>query len=162
MSSEPNESFLVEFSGVPADQYAVAYSKTRANIIPFEPANTGGIPFGHSHGLSGFSLNDPKLATIGNTSGIGESDGSGGFRVTSSPAISVTSITYDAPNNVCIVTTSSDHGFSANNFVTVSGASPSQYNGSFRVLSSGLLARSFRFTPSSAPTSSPAWRNYYS
>jgi len=156
LSSEPNESFTVEFSGNPTDQYAVAYSRSRANIIPFEPSNTGGIPYGHSHGLSGFALNDPKLATIGNTDGIGEKDTSGAYRVTSSPAITVTTITYDAPNNVCIVTTASPHGFSANNYVTVSGATQAQYNGSFMVLSSGLLASSFRYTPATAPTSSPA------
>jgi hypothetical protein len=156
LSSEPNESFLVEFSGVPADQYAVAYTKTRANIIPFEPAVTGGIPYGHAHGLVGSSLNDPKLASIGNTSGIGAQDVSGNYLVTSSPAISVTSITYDSVNNVCIVTTATNHGFSAGNYVTITGATPSQYSGSFQVLSSGLLAQSFRYTPTSAPTSSPA------
>jgi hypothetical protein len=156
LSSEPNESFLVEFSGVPADQYAVAYSKTRANVVPFEPANPGGLPLGHAHGLVGYSLNDPKLATIGNSAGIGATDAEGNYRITSSPSVSVTSITYDAGNNVCIVTTATNHNLSAGNFVTITGATPSQYSGSFQVLSSGLLQQSFQYRPTSAPTSSPA------
>lgn len=74
LSSEPDESAEAEFSGVPTDQYAVLYAKTRANIIPFEPEGANGLALGHSHGLIAEALNDPRMATYGNTDGIGGID----------------------------------------------------------------------------------------
>lgn len=74
LSSEPDESFESEFSGISADQYAVIYARSRTNIIPFESEGEGGLALGHSHGLSATPLNDSKLATYGNTSGIGGQD----------------------------------------------------------------------------------------
>lgn len=74
LSSEPDEGLEAEFGTSPSDQYAVLYTKTRANLIPFEPQGSNGLALGHSHGLLNTPLNDPRMATYGNTAGIGGED----------------------------------------------------------------------------------------
>ena len=163
LSSEPDETLPAEFGGVPADSYAVLYSKSRSNILPFEPAGSGGIAKGHSHGLSGAPLNDGKMATYGNTDGIGADDGNDPKKwyVTSAPSFNITSITYDAPNDKCLVATADPHGYQSGDWVTISGANPTEYNGSFQVLTTGLTQNGFEYDPTSdsqpnPPGTSPA------
>jgi len=74
LSSEPDEGLEAEFGSTPSDQYAVLYNKSRANVAPFEPQGSGGLALGHSHGISAEPLNDPRMATYGNVSGIGGED----------------------------------------------------------------------------------------
>ena len=74
LSSEPDEGLEAEFGTSPSDQYAVLYTKTRANIAPFEPQGSNGLALGHSHGLLNTPLNDPRMATYGNVAGIGGED----------------------------------------------------------------------------------------
>ena len=74
LSSEPDEGFEAEFGSSPSDQYAVMYSRSRSNILPFEPDGSGGLALGHSHGLSKDPLNNPRMATYGNVKGIGGED----------------------------------------------------------------------------------------
>lgn len=74
LSSEPDEGLEAEFGSSPSDQYAVLYSKSRANVQPFEPQGANGLALGHSHGLSAEALNDPRMATYGNVAGIGGQD----------------------------------------------------------------------------------------
>ena len=157
LSSEPDEALAVEFGGSPSDKYGVTYSKTRANVIPFEPNGGGGVALGHSHGLSAAALNDGKMATYGNVEGIGLDDGGNPkkWNVTSAPTINITSITYDAPNDKCIVATAEPHGYSPNDWVTIQGATPIEYNGSFLVLTSGLSTQGFEYDPTSDSQPNP-------
>ena len=74
LSSEPDTIIDNEREGVPVDEFAVNYTRTRANIQAFEPAGGGGLALGHSHGLTREALNDPSIATYGNTAGIGGQD----------------------------------------------------------------------------------------
>ena len=74
LSSEPDTIVDNEREGVPVDEFAVNYTRTRANIQAFEPAGGGGLALGHSHGLTREALNDASTATFGNTSGIGGID----------------------------------------------------------------------------------------
>ena len=74
LSSEPDTIVDNEREGVPVDEFAVNYTRTRANIQAFEPAGGGGLALGHSHGLTREALNDARTATFGNTSGIGGID----------------------------------------------------------------------------------------
>ena len=166
LSSEPDESLAVEFGGSPSDKYGVIYSKSRSNVIPFEPSVSGGVALGHSHGLSATMLNDGNMATYGNTDGIGLDDGGNPkkWNVTSAPSINITSITYDAPNDKCIVATAVPHGYNPGDWVTVQGATPVEYNGSFVVLTSGLSTQGFEYDPTSdsqpnPPGTSPAGGN---
>lgn len=65
--------------------------------------------------------------------------------------ITITSLTRS--QNTVTVTTSSAHGFSAGNSVTISGASPSDYNGTFTVLSSPApTTYTFSYTVTETPT----------
>ncbi len=163
LSSEPDETLAAEFGGVPADQYAALYAKSRSNIIPFEPSGAGGIALGHSHGLSGSPLNDGKMATYGNTAGIGSTDGGDPpqWYVTSAPSFTITSITYSIPDDECTVATAEPHGYSAGDWITITGATPAEYNGSFQILADGLTSSGFKYDPTSAsqpnpPATSPA------
>jgi len=74
LSSEADEAVDNERDGVPIDEFAVNYRTSRANILPFEPVGQGGLALGHSHGLTREKLNDPTLATFGNTDGPGGVD----------------------------------------------------------------------------------------
>ena len=74
LSSQPDTIIDNEREGVPMDEFAVNYTETRANIQAFEPAGGGGLALGHSHGLVREALNDPSIATYGNTAGIGGQD----------------------------------------------------------------------------------------
>ena len=74
LSSEPDTIVDNEREGVPVDEFAVNYTRTRANIQAFEPAGGGGLALGHSHGLTREALNDASTATFGNTAGIGGQD----------------------------------------------------------------------------------------
>ena len=74
LSSEPDTIVDNEREGVPVDEFAVNYTRTRANIQAFEPAGGGGLALGHSHGLTREALNDASTATFGNTAGIGGID----------------------------------------------------------------------------------------
>ena len=74
LSCEPDELNDNEVGAINWDEFAVMYSKTRANISLFEPATSGGVALGHSHGLTRDRLNDPNAATYGNTVGIGGQD----------------------------------------------------------------------------------------
>lgn len=56
------------------DEFSINYTQTRANIIAFEPASGGGLPLGHSHGITRQRLNNPRMATYGNTAGPGGID----------------------------------------------------------------------------------------
>ena len=166
LSSEPDESLAVEFGGSPSDKFGVIYSKSRSNVIPFEPSVSGGVALGHSHGLSATMLNDGNMATYGNAEGIGLDDGGTPkkWNVTSAPSINITSITYDAPNDKCIVATAEPHGYSSGDWITIQGATPGEYNGSFLVLGSGLSTQGFEYDPTSdsqpnAPGTSPAGGN---
>ncbi len=166
LSSEPDESLAVEFGGSPSDKYGVIYTKSRSNVIPFEPSVSGGVALGHSHGLSATMLNDGNMATYGNTDGIGLDDGGDPkkWNVTSAPSINITSITYDAPNDKCIVATAEPHGYNPGDWITIQGATPGEYNGSFLVLNSGLSTQGFEYDPTSdsqpnPPGTSPAGGN---
>lgn len=166
LSSEPDESLAVEFGGSPSDKYGVIYTKSRSNVIPFEPSVSGGVALGHSHGLSATMLNDGNMATYGNTAGIGLDDGGNPkkWNVTSAPSINITSITYDAPNDKCIVATAEPHGYNSGDWITIQGATPGEYNGSFLVLGTGLSTQGFEYDPTSdsqpnPPGTSPAGGN---
>ena len=74
LSSVADDAIDNERDGVPIDEFAVNYVTGRANILPFEPVGQGGLALGHSHGLTREKLNDPSLATFGNTSGPGGVD----------------------------------------------------------------------------------------
>ena len=74
LSSQADEAVDNERDGVPIDEFAVNYVTNRANVLPFEPVGTGGLALGHSHGLTREKLNDPTLATFGNTTGPGGED----------------------------------------------------------------------------------------
>ena len=74
LSSIADDSVDNERDGVPIDEFAVNYTTQRANILPFEPVGQGGLALGHSHGLTREKLNDPSLATFGNTPGPGGVD----------------------------------------------------------------------------------------
>ena len=71
--------------------------------------------------------------------------------IVSTPIVSqtITSITYSG--STANVTTSIAHGLSINNIITVSGATPSTYNGTFAV--STALSTSFTYVMLSVPTS---------
>ena len=55
---------------------------------------------------------------------------------------------------LCTLSTSTAHGLVTGNQVTITGASPSQYNGTFRI--TVLSGTSFTYTALSAPATSPA------
>ena len=74
LGSEADELTNNEFAATPVDAFASMYVTSRANIAAFSPAGGGGLPLGHSHGLTKEPLNDPSSATYGNTSGIGGYD----------------------------------------------------------------------------------------
>ena len=74
LSSVADDAVDNERDGVPIDEFAVNYTTQRANILPFEPVGQGGLALGHSHGLTREKLNDPSLATFGNTPGPGGVD----------------------------------------------------------------------------------------
>tara|TARA_B100000902_G_scaffold4177_1_gene5347 strand:- start:10300 stop:14886 length:4587 start_codon:yes stop_codon:yes gene_type:complete len=74
LSSIADDAVDNERDGVPIDEFAVNYVTSRANILPFEPVGQGGLALGHSHGLTREKLNDPTLATFGNTPGPGGED----------------------------------------------------------------------------------------
>jgi len=74
LSCKPDELNDNEVGAINWDEFAVMYSETRANIALFEPATSGGVALGHSHGLTRDRLNDPNAATYGNTAGIGGLD----------------------------------------------------------------------------------------
>jgi len=74
LGSEADELTNSEFAATPVDQFAAMYSTSRANITAFAPVGGGGLPLGHSHGLTKEPLNDPSAATYGNTAGIGGYD----------------------------------------------------------------------------------------
>jgi len=109
LSSEPDEGFEAEFGSSPSDQYAVMYSKSRSNILPFEPDGSGGLALGHSHGLSKDPLNNPRMATYGNVKGIGGED----------PNVPA-DVNYDV-NDPVIASTASFSGVSLENYGTGSG-----------------------------------------
>ena len=74
LSSQADDAVDNERDGVPIDEFAVNYVTGRSNVLPFEPVGTGGLALGHSHGLTREKLNDPSLATFGNTTGPGGVD----------------------------------------------------------------------------------------
>ena len=74
LGSEADELTNSEFAATPVDEFAAMYTTSRANITAFSPAGGGGLPLGHSHGLTKEPLNDPSAATYGNTGGIGGYD----------------------------------------------------------------------------------------
>ena len=74
LASEADQLTNSEFAATPVDEFAAMYSTSRANITAFSPTGGGGLPLGHSHGLTKEALNDPSAATYGNTGGIGGYD----------------------------------------------------------------------------------------
>ena len=74
LTVEPDLSFDNEVGLVDWEEFAVTYNRSNAQVAVFEPDVTGGIPYGHSHGITADVLNDPTLATYGNTDGIGGND----------------------------------------------------------------------------------------
>lgn len=73
----------------------------------------------------------------------------GGVAVTSA----VSGVTYDAANSVAVVTKSS-HGLISGQVVTIAGASPSAYNGTYTVTVKD--ANSFTYAPTLATAETPA------
>ena len=73
--------------------------------------------------------------------------------------LSVTSLT--ASGTTITVTTSSPHNLKPNDYLTIGGATQTEYNGRYQVLSAGLTATQFRYTSSSAPSISPATGAFY-
>jgi hypothetical protein len=57
-----------------------------------------------------------------------------------------------ASGTTITVTTATPHNLQANDFVTVGGATQTQFNGRYQVLSAGLTSTQFRYTVTSAPS----------
>ena len=79
--------------------------------------------------------------------------------LTSTSLLDIASIT--SSGTTVTVTTNVPHNLTDGTEITVGGATQSQYNGAFTVLSSGLTSTQFRYTVSAAPTVSPATGAYY-
>lgn len=179
LNSEVDESTEVSASGNPVDIYSVTYRNNRASIIDFIPGETpasireapaagvsttptGGTPLSHTHGIIGSRPINTNMSTFGNIAGIGQytETTTGGvttrsYRITSQPAIPVSgNLTYTSSGNYVTVTTTNTHSFTSGSYITISGATPSQYNGTFQVLSTGITTTTFRYTPTSTPSSS--------
>jgi len=67
------------------------------------------------------------------TEGVGSDRTTNSFAVVTGPTITVSSLSYDNVTGLATVTTSTNHGFRANNALTLSGANSSFYNGNFTV-----------------------------
>ena len=151
----PNESTEFAKSYTEVDRFSVAYQKITGNIIEFVPgqspagirpgtasgvsdATSDGAPLAHSHGIIGSRLTSTSVATYGNTNGIGEytvTSGLTNYRSTDTPAIPVNgNLTYSSVTGYVSVNTVSAHGFVAGNVITISGATPTAFNGQFTVL----------------------------
>lgn len=68
--------------------------------------------------------------------------------------VETTALTYDSENNV-VTATAADHGLTVGQFVTITGAAPTSYNGTVQVRTVPS-ADSFTYTPFSAPLATPA------
>lgn len=177
LNTEVDESTEASASGNPTDIYSVTYRNNRASIVDFIPGETpasirvaasagvsetptGGTPLSHTHGILATRPINTNMATYGNISGIGQyiDTTSGGsttraYRITSQPSVPVQgNLVYDAGLNAVTVTTVNTHSFTAGSYITISGASPSAFNGTFQVNTTGVTATSFRYTPTTAPS----------
>ena len=74
LACQADESLTVEYSPIPVDEYARLYTNSIANFLFFEPETSSGDAYTHTHGLTAERLNDPQIATYGNTPGIGGPD----------------------------------------------------------------------------------------
>lgn len=75
-----------------------------------------------------------------------------------STTVNITSIVRTGTN--VVVTTQSTHGFAAGAVVTISNATPSDYNGDVTVLSSGLTSNTFSYTLNKDYPTTPAQGAY--
>lgn len=67
--------------------------------------------------------------------------------------VNTTAITF--ANGVATATTGSAHGLTSGKFITITGAAPAQYNGTYQV-ASVPSATTFTYVPASAPSATPA------
>lgn len=66
--------------------------------------------------------------------------------------ITLTSLT--SSGTTCTATYTAEHGYSTDDYVVIAGASPTDYNGTFRIIVTGVTT--FTYTALVAPASSPA------
>ena len=163
LSVEVDETKLAEVGATEVDKYAVNYIQSRANIEVFEPNGSAGGALGHAHGLIGRPLQNSLTATYGNTNGIGETAGDTGdaqyqYLVSEAAAIPVLLMSYDANTGYITIDTDGNHGLSVDDIVSVNGASPAEYSGSFTIIANGFSNQSFNVEPRTGeiPASTPA------
>jgi hypothetical protein len=173
LNCEPNQSTEFAKSYTQVDKFAVAYQQITGNIIEFVPGQSPasirpaaaigvsdvaqeGSPLAHSHGIVGTRLTSTSVSTYGNTNGIGEYEVTGGatnYKSTETPAIAVNgNLGYSAVTGFVSVNTVNAHGFTAGNVITISGASPSAFNGQFVVSADGLAPSFFNYVPGTVPS----------
>ena len=163
LSVEVDETKRAELGAIEVDKYAVNYINSRANLNVFEPNGSAGGALGHSHGLIGRALQNSLTATYGNTNGIGETAGDTGdaqyqYLVSEAADINVTSMTYDSNTGYITINTDGAHGLSVDDIVSVNGAAPAEYSGSFTIIANGFGSTSFNVLPRTGeiPTQTPA------
>ena len=65
--------------------------------------------------------------------GVGSDHTTDAFSIVTGPAITISSLSYDNVTGFATITTATNHGFRANNTITLSGANSSLYNGNFTI-----------------------------
>jgi len=161
LTSEASESTIVERGSIPVDEFAACYRTNRASVISFEPNTPNTLQLEHSHGLIGAPLSSGSLATFGNIDGIGDfidnGDGTISYKITATPPLGLAGpLQYDSNSGYVTVDTTTSHGLSAGDVVSVSGADQTEYNGIFSVEATGLGVSNFNYIPETAPSTTPA------
>jgi len=139
---------FIDANGVEKVVLVATLNQTQTSFYIYTPSPTGGT--GTTEGPydwpTGRVANEPvTLVQAGGEMFVFRG------RDTATP-VTVTTASHSAGPNLVICTTSTNHGFVNGNEVTISGASGSNYNGSFVV--NYISPTQFSYTPVAAPTPS--------
>ena len=140
LHSQPDPSTFATTGGV--DNYTTVYIQQRGSVVSFVPE--GEEALGHSHGLFGTRPSNSRIATYGNTDGIGSNTtdalGCPQYSITEAPAINISSWTGNGEVITIVATT--DHGLAKGDTVVVQGTGNASVDGTYEVLEDGLTSTS--------------------
>lgn len=141
------------------DSYTTNYVRAKGSILNFFPGgpNGDGIALGHSHGLIGRRLSSQKIATLGNSAGIGDTVNSStpgcvDYKITAPTVFLIDTIS--ANGSTATIVTEQNHDFGVGDSIQVQGSGISGFDGYYVIIADGFSANGIKVETTASGSSS--------